>query len=90
MSNPPLYEMIKWMVPYNMDQFIQEITFDDFMVQATYFFSQRTKSEGLKPIFDLFDYDHKGYLTKIEFKGTCRNLGIKHVPDDLLDKIVSA
>ena len=56
-SNPPLWEMIMWIVSHNMNNLILEISFDEFMQQTAYYFSQRHRSEGIKQIFDLFDYE---------------------------------
>ena len=68
--------MICWMIEVNEEAGIEGLTFDDFLNQSTYFFSQRHHNEGLRFIFELYDQEKKGALDYQEFKKVCNDLGI--------------
>ena len=76
-QNPSMYSMICWMTEaYNQsDQVGQGLSFDDFISQAVFFFSQRHQEEGLRVIFQLFDKDNKG-ITIDQFEEICESLDI--------------
>jgi Ca2+-binding EF-hand superfamily protein len=54
-KHPSIYSMIVWMVEVNEEAGIEGLTFDDFLNQSTFFFSQRHHDEGLRFIFELYD-----------------------------------
>lgn len=64
------------MCTVNVEAGVDGLSFDDFMQQAVYFFSQRNQEEGLKYIFELFDRNKKGYLDREEFIATCVKLEV--------------
>ena len=63
-----MYNMLCWITEANEYSGTDGITFDEFIQYAAYFFSQRHEEEGLKYIFQLYDTEKKGYLTKQEFQ----------------------
>ena len=71
-----MYNMICWITEANEYSGTDGITFDEFVQYAGYFFSQRHDEEGLKYIFQLYDIDKKGYLTKDEFKVLLEQSGL--------------
>ena len=77
--------MICWMTKINEEAGVEGMSFDDFMQQAAFFYSQRSKEEGLKYIFQLFDRDKKGYLTRAEFLETYQNIGTDLSAEHLME-----
>lgn len=49
------------------------LSFEDFIQQAIFFFSQRHHEVGLRYIFQLFDKDNKG-ITIDQFEEMCESL----------------
>lgn len=89
-ENPPIYQMICWICKINSDAGIEALNFDEFITQATFYFSQREEEEGLKYIFSLFDHDNKGYVTRQEFIEACLKLEMRKMSayelEELFDK----
>lgn len=72
---PAMYSMISWITDQQNFVGLKGMTFDEFLQSAIYFFAQRDQDEGLKYIFQLFDRDNSGYLTKEEFQEACADVG---------------
>lgn len=68
--------MICWMEEVNEEAGIEGLSFDEFLNQSTFFFSQRHHDEGLRYIFELYDQDKKGALSYEEFKKVVNDLGV--------------
>lgn len=64
---PSMYAMVRWMTTINNQTRGIGFTFQEFIEQATFFFTQRHNEEGLRFIFELFDQEKKGYLELEEF-----------------------
>ena len=80
LSDPSMYQMACWMSVVNKQSKIDGITFDEFISQAIFFFSQRHHDEGLRYIFELFDVDQKGSITVEELQAICQELGFSNDP----------
>lgn len=53
---PSMYSMVEWIVQAREKEGkIQGMTFDEMMNYSIFFFNHRSKDEGLKYIFELFD-----------------------------------
>ena len=63
-SDPSLYAMMCWITDANEFSGTTGMTFEEFINYAVFFYSQRGHEEGLQYIWQLFDQDKKGYLTK--------------------------
>ena len=70
-QNPSMYNMVLWMCKMTKENAggskMAGISFDEFIQYAAFYFSMRSHDEGLKYMFELFDRDRKGYLTRTEF-----------------------
>ena len=65
--------MVCWMASVNKDK---TISFEEFIKQAAFFFSQRHHEEGLRYIFELYDKERKGSLDEKTFRQVCEDLGV--------------
>lgn len=81
---PSLYEMICWIYDANCKEGVESITFDEFLEQCIYYFSNRHSEEGLRRIFQLFDADNSDHLHYEEFKELLQNAGIKMSEEKML------
>ena len=51
-----MYSMMEWIVAAREKEGkVQGMTFDEILNYSIFFFNQRSKDEGLKYIFELFD-----------------------------------
>lgn len=75
-KNPALYSMISWITDANMFSGTAGMTFDEFITYCIYFFTRRSHEEGIKYMFQLFDPDQKGFLTRKEFDSVANNSGL--------------
>ena len=76
-QNPSMYSMICWMTKNYTESENSGggLSFEDFIQQAVFFFSQRHNEVGLRYIFQLFDKDNKG-ITIDQFEEICESLDI--------------
>ena len=84
-SDPAMYSMMCWITDANDFSGTDGMTFDEFVNYAAYFFCQRHKEEGLKYVFQLFDKQGKGFLTKREFDLCCIECGISLEPNQVAE-----
>ena len=63
-QNPALYSMMCWISDANEFSGTEGMTFDEFITYICYFFTRKTHEEGLMYMFQLFDPERKGYLTR--------------------------
>lgn len=61
---PSLYDMVCWITDACEAKGQPDVTFEEFMDAAVFFFSQRSHQEGLQYIFGLLDKDQKGYIER--------------------------
>lgn len=74
-QNPSMYSMVCWMTKNYLEgeNDGKGLSFEDFIQQAIFFFSQRHHEVGLRYIFQLFDKDNKG-ITIDQFEEMCESL----------------
>ena len=75
-KNPALYSMICWINDANMFSGTTGMTFDEFITYCIYFFTRRQHEEGIKYMFQMFDPEGKGFLTKKDFDGVANLEGL--------------
>ena len=75
-SNPSMYSMMSWITQANEYSGTSGMTFEEVITYAAYFYSQRSREEGLKYIFQLFDPNRKGYLTRHELDQAFAHCGL--------------
>ena len=61
-EDPSMYSMVCWMTDAAEETGTKGLTFNEFIKQSAFFFSQRHHDEGLRYIFELYDRDQSGHL----------------------------
>ena len=82
-SDPSMYAMIKWMEEANKQSCSDGLSFEEFVTNASYFFTQRHHDQGLKYIFELYDPQKKGYLDKSQLREIFQDLKFEVTHDQL-------
>jgi Ca2+-binding EF-hand superfamily protein len=59
---PSMYYMVEWMTHQHEHSGGFGLSFEGFIEQAAFYFSQRYHDKGLRDIFRLFDLDDSGFL----------------------------
>ena len=75
-ENPSMYSMMKWMADANLHSGTDGMTFEEVIQYCAYFYSQRSKEEGLKYVFELFDPQRVGFLTRQQLENAFSYCGI--------------
>jgi Ca2+-binding EF-hand superfamily protein len=73
-ERPSIYQMIKsFNIPENN---AEGVTFDQFMTLVNTYYGDRYSEEGIRHIFDLFDEDGDGVITRDAFRKLALDLGV--------------
>ena len=73
-SDPSMYAMVCWMTEVNKDKGSEGITFEEFINNCAFFFTQRHHDEGLRYIFELYDTEKKGKIDIYALQRICIDL----------------